>query len=482
MDIYDTRGLHAAVVAFKDAGNFAREHKARSTGVAFDDVVNVLEVFVHGLGGRRLKIECGEHAWTDTETVFLPATVGLFEERDDNFQLYKVMVVHQWAQTWYGTWRMPSMRVLEGYGDPDKVLACFHALETLRLDAQIKNSLPGVYRFIVRFRAATGTEPDTAWQRAAERLSDTAAGVDDTLELLASVIDAPLPPATIYQGAMKPDAVQKVRSARIESDRQMFRLHLLRLEKDLQDANNESDNDVDPETEMDTEEGEHRLPFELRKVESGENPDGFVYEMELDGKPIAPPDNVKGTMASIFQDLGDIPEDYLYAAGDGAYLADDIGERNAEDVWKGTYHEEGAFLYNEWDYERQNYRKNWAVLRELDVNARDDNFVADTLNKYRGLAASLRRTFEALRGEDRLLRKQPYGDNVDIDALVEAWADTTMGMEMSDRLFTKRHKLERDIAVMFMVDMSGSTKGWINDAERESLVLLCESLETLGDR
>ena len=57
-----------------------------------------------------------------------------------------------------------------------------------------------------------------------------------------------------------------------------------------------------------------------------------------------------------------------------------------------------------------------------------------------------------------------------------------MGLEMSDRLFTKKHKLERDIAVMFMVDMSGSTKGWINDAERESLVLLCESLETLGDR
>ena len=35
---------------------------------------------------------------------------------------------------------------------------------------------------------------------------------------------------------------------------------------------------------------------------------------------------------------------------------------------------------------------------------------------------------------------------------------------------------------MFMVDVSGSTKGWINDAERESLVLLCEALEILGDR
>jgi nitric oxide reductase NorD protein len=35
---------------------------------------------------------------------------------------------------------------------------------------------------------------------------------------------------------------------------------------------------------------------------------------------------------------------------------------------------------------------------------------------------------------------------------------------------------------MFMVDMSGSTKGWINDAEREALIMLCEALEVLGDR
>jgi nitric oxide reductase NorD protein len=482
MDIYDTRGLHAAVVAFKDAGNFAREYKARSTGVAFDDVVNVLEAFVHGLSGRRLRIECAEKAWTDTETIYLPAIVGLFEAREDNFQLYKVMVVYQWAQTWFGTWRIPSQPLLDSFENPDKALICFHTLETLRLDAQIKNSLPGVYRFIERFRATSVTEPDAAWRQAAERLSDSVAGVKDSHELLHSVIDAPLPPATIYQGIMKPDVVEQVRSARIEADKNLFRIHLLRLEKELQDASEALEEDAGEQGETDTEEGEHRSPFELRKVESSDNPDGFEYEMLLDGKPIAPPDDVKGTMASIFQDLGEIPEEYLYAAGDGAYLAEDVGERSAEDVWKGTYHEEGAFLYNEWDYERQNYRKNWTVLRELDVNAHEDSFVADTLNKYRGLAGSLRRTFEALRGEDKMLKKQPYGDNVDIDALVEAWADTTMGMEMPDRLFTRKHKLERDIAVMYMVDMSGSTRGWINDAERESLVLLCESLETLGDR
>jgi nitric oxide reductase NorD protein len=476
MDIYDTKGLHPAVAMFRDVEGFAREYKARATGVSFDDVVNVLEMFVHGLNGRRLKIECGEQCYTDTETIFLPATVGRYEKREDNFQLYKAMVVHQWAQTWFATWRFDTQEVLGRYADRDAALKCFHALETLRLDARIRDLLPGVYRYIERFRADSAVEMDADWQAAAERLARDGASVTDTLAWLPRLVDRPLP-AMMYQGTMNPDAVDKVRNTRIEADKQLFRIHLLRLEKELQEAVEEVGEDLAHEPD-----DERRLPFELRTIESDENPDGFAYDMKLDGKPIAPPDNVKGTMASIFQDLGEIPEDYLYAAGDGAYLAEAVGEQSVEDVWKGTYHEEGAFLYNEWDYERQNYRKNWTVLRELEVSPLDGGFVNDTLIKYRGLTAHLRRTFEALRGEDKLLKKQPCGDNVDIDALVEAYADTTMGMEMTDRLFTKMHKLERDIAVMFMVDMSGSTKGWINDAEREALVLLCESLETLGDR
>jgi nitric oxide reductase NorD protein len=479
MDIYDTRGLHPAVAAFRDVESFARDYKARATGIAFDEVVNVLEMFVHGLSGRRLKIECGKETYTDTETLFLPDSVGRYEARADNFQLYKVMVVHQWAQTWYGTWRIDVREALGRYPDFAAALQRFHTLETLRLDARIRTALPGVYRFIEHLHSDSAMPPDAAWQRAAGRLAHVDARVEDSLALLAELADVPPPAPAPYQGVLRPEAVDKVRQARIAADRQAFRLHLLRLEKELKDAEEGAGEAAGVLPEEAT---ERRLPFELRKVASDENPDGFVYEMQLDGKPIAPPDNVTGTMASIFQDLGEIPEDYLYAAGDGAYLAEAVGEQNAADVWKGTYHEEGAFLYNEWDYERQNYRKNWAVLRELEVSPADANFVHDTLLKYRGLTAHLRRTFEALRGEDKLLKKQPYGDNVDIDALVEAWADTSMGMEMTERLFTKMHKLERDIAVMFMVDMSGSTKGWINEAEREALVLLCESLEILGDR
>lgn len=87
-----------------------------------------------------------------------------------------------------------------------------------------------------------------------------------------------------------------------------------------------------------------------------------------------------------------------------------------------------------------------------------------------------------LRGEDRLMKRMKHGDDIDLDAVIAGYADMRAGSELTERLFTRRHKAERNLAVMFMVDMSGSTKGWINEAERESLVLLAEALEILGDR
>jgi nitric oxide reductase NorD protein len=74
------------------------------------------------------------------------------------------------------------------------------------------------------------------------------------------------------------------------------------------------------------------------------------------------------------------------------------------------------------------------------------------------------------------------GDEIDIDAAVDAIADSLSGREPSERLYTRQSRIDRNIAVMLMIDMSGSTKGWVNDAEREALVLLCQALEILGDR
>ena len=203
------------------------------------------------------------------------------------------------------------------------------------------------------------------------------------------------------------------------------------------------------------------------------------FKLEIEGEPIAPPENVAKLMRSIIQDFGEIPAEYLLASGPGAYLS---GETPEADPSAAESHAAGGKLYDEWDFRRRGYRKDWCVLFDQDVPAGDARFVAATRAKYAGQISLLKKRFEALRGEDRLLRRQTEGDDIDFDAAVEAYADHRVGLEPSDRLFAKRRRVDRNIAVMFMVDMSGSTKGWINECEREALVMLCEALEALGDR
>jgi nitric oxide reductase NorD protein len=479
MDVYDQTGLHAGISALKEVESYARQIKERRTGIPLEEVQGVLENFIQGLNGRGLKLEQGGQTYTDTEVLFLPGMANQLTDRERNFQLYKAIAVHQWAQCWYGTWRMSLHKAVSHFAGPEKATRIFHALETVRLEACIQRDLPGIYREMKGLRLELGTPvlPET-WHEAVKQLQDKSATVQDSYDWLPKLYDGPVPEPAPYQGELYPKKVEQVRAARLIRDQGMFRLGLVRI---LDEIDSDISDEQKDQEQLEPANDEDR--FRLNKIPDSEHPDGFTFELTLDGNPVAPPDNIQSVMESIVQDLGEIPDEYLLAAGDGAYRNAPAGEDgDADDVWKGTYHEKGAFIYNEWDFERQHYRKNWAVLRELTVHPQYDEFVQETLQKYGGLVKSLRRVFEALRGEDRVLKKQPYGDDVDIDALVETYADSSIGLEMSERVFTKKYKLERDIAVMFMVDMSGSTKGWINDAEREALVLLAESLETLGDR
>jgi len=476
MDVYDRAGLHPAIKEMQAVDNFIRNNQQRARGMAFEEVAAVLEHFVHGLNGRRLKLEAGgTAAYTDTQNLYLPNMVTRFSLREDNFRLYKAMVCHQWAQTWFGTWRVDLARALQCYADSERALGLFHALETRRLNACLARQLPGAYREMQQLCESLN-EPlvPPGWQAIVTPLEEPQAGVYDTLNQLRAIYaDTGVPARLCYQGRLVPDKVAAVQASRIEREKAEFRSALARLADDrrlrLQDMGLELPS---PETDI-----------SLKQSADPDAPEGVTVELQMDGQPVSPQPDVEALMTSIRQDLGEIPEDYLVPAGDGGYRMQPHAEEDASrDVWKGTYHEQGAHVYNEWDFKRRHYRKNWCILREVEVSKRPAVFVRQTLARHSGLVKDIRRTFEALRGEDRLLKKQAFGDEVDIDALVEAHADTLAGMEMTDRLFTRMHKVERNIAVMFMVDMSGSTKGWINDAERESLVLLCEALEILGDR
>jgi nitric oxide reductase NorD protein len=343
-------------------------------------------------------------------------------------------------------------------------------MELLRLEACLRRSLPGLYRELKQLRQVLG-EPGlpAEWERLRPQLTAPDLHAAEVLALARQRLGRLTPyPAGGLQVGLELEAVRACMQARIEKERARFKVALNSLLEELPGNDRERPSPR----------------FGKRRLEDPSVPEGFRIEILLDDLPAPLPDQVQALQRSILLDLGEIPDDYLQPAGPGEYdpalLRDPT--RDADDVWRGSYHEEGAHLYDEWDFQRRHYRKNWCAVREREITPLYDDFTARTLAKHHGLIKHLRKTFEAMRHENRLLKRQPEGDGVDIDALVEALADAHLGFEMTERLLTRMQRNERNIAVVFMVDMSGSTKGWINDAERESLLLLCEALQSLGDR
>ena len=479
MNEYDKLGLHAALKVIHKVDEFVQYQHDKSVAAILDDKLAILQHFTHGLSGRRLEIQESSTCYTDTEIIYLPNILVQLPSSADNFLLYKSMLAFLWAQTRFGTFQPSLLNFCnDGFNSNQSVkfLELFFCFETLRLEGCIQRSLPGLYRDMLHLKSLMGLQqlPDE-WLGHQANVSQKNSSVSDVIQLTQDCLGkldcfAPFP----YQGELRIDEVEACREKRITREKAELRTALYKMQQEMepQEPQAESDQELDPKR------------FELTQPEEKNNSELLDFELTLEDAPVAPPEGVKAKLRSILLDFGEIPDEYLFAAGPGEYDENELKAEtlNPDDVWQGTYHEEGAFLYDEWDYRRQHYRKKWCAVREKKVNPKHDDFVSKTLSKYSGLIKHLRKVFEAMRDEDRLLKRQAHGDGIDIDALVEALADTRDGSEMSERLYTRMHRTERNIAVIFMVDMSGSTKGWINDAERECLILMSEALERLGDR
>ncbi|HHH45841.1 MAG TPA: VWA domain-containing protein [Thiotrichales bacterium] len=452
LDLYDEGGTLAAITAMKEAAASTDLLQMRPGAVELSEVSRVLEGILHGLEGRRLRIEAGEPPWTDTDTVYLPPVLARGQGREANFRLYKAMAVHLWAQVRYGTWSVGMWEQVAGLTGESAELTALARLEAERLQACIARDLPGLGR---ELRGLTGAARlPRGW---AERLADPAADVTDSIALAREAARRglelePLP----FQGVLRPERVRQVHERRIGREKVLLRKWLRHL--------------LDQE-------GKETGAFRVEPRVDDERCQVGQMELLLDGRPVAPPPELRTLMDSVVLDLGSIPPEYLVPAGPGAWSPQEAAVR-PDTAAAG----DAPFVYDEWDYQRQRYRKDWCRVCEPPVPPRDDGFVEETLRAYRPLLHRLHHGFEALRDAQRRLRRQAQGDDVDLDALVDAWVDLYLGHEMSDRLFVRSHKRERDVAVLFMVDVSGSTDGWVNRVERESLVLLCEALERLGDR
>jgi nitric oxide reductase NorD protein len=202
-----------------------------------------------------------------------------------------------------------------------------------------------------------------------------------------------------------------------------------------------------------------------------------------------------------------------------AELADQFGELSAE---------RHTVLYDEWDYQINDYRKDWCRLTETVLDEDDTAFVEATRQKHADLLSRIIRQFQMLKPEMfKKVKRLVDGEEIDLDSAIEAIVDRHAGNVLSDRVYMRRNKRDRSVAALFLLDMSASTddevkepesatpppaspapvaspynfSGFIRedyyaplpsaatdkpqrriiDVEKETLVLMAEGLQTLGD-
>jgi nitric oxide reductase NorD protein len=398
----------------------------------------------------------------------------------------------------------------------------FHLAETARATAFLWQRLPGLMResaplcqrmahTLPRNSSLAGLQaallnhhpestPPTRCVRTGEPAMDRFRSLfrgkksDDSLRFVADFYDSlvaeqkdePLP--LFFQGVLRPTEAHAVRLQRREETRHRFVEALAAL---IQTTKRKNDRETDggPEQQaaiLPDSDGQAQLilPGAAGKEKIPPEPaqDQTSNFITLDDQRLQLPEELRKTAREILADLGHLPSHYIASATGLSGKAAARGSSPSPESGEGEEPRAGGVtIYDEWDYRRMDFRKNWCFLSHKEITAVKGTFVGDTLKKYRNHLVRLRQQFEMMRSQERFVRRQKDGNDIDLDALTESLADLRAGLAPAEGLYIRLARDERSIAALFLVDMSSSTEGWVNAAIKESLILLCEALETLGD-
>lgn len=537
LDQYEKLGLRAAQRYMADVeSNFLCPLRGES-GVSFKRIYGRMLPYLRGLSGMPLELVATDDAvYTDTATIFVPDEITLFSDDADNLFLYKLIVTYQWAFIACSSYLVCGdvadengpredgsadslwlQRFLDSFPDSRLAGDLYHLLETIRVTTFLEKELPGLMRQkdslpwgsqpgkivsamtlgplqYLHYSMFAGDCPpgDTSFfakllQHARDHRAHALSAMDSVrltrilYNMIAEEGGAYLPvDPLLYQGVMRLDAVRHARDQRLEKNRELFVDALATLLLKQGEEKNKS-----PGREPDTA-GQGTIPDKdgVAVVVEGRQQAGLVDAdstvlITIDNAQVDLDDELRHLASAIVRDLGYLPGQYVSSAAGRAGTG--YGAFATADTVKGP-ELNAPIIYDEWDYRRSDFRKKWCNLLEKEIPLVRSLFYPLTREKYYGQILRLRYQFEMMRTSERFVRRQKDGDDIDLDSLIESVADSRAGLAPSDRLFVRLKRDERDIAVLFLVDMSNSTQGWVNEAIKESLVLLCEALQVVGDR
>jgi hypothetical protein len=519
--------------------------EAAMSGVPLRHVARRVKLFVQGLCGTDVTIAAlpdSPAASTaratmsvDGRTISLPAVLRRYPTAEANERLYLVMAAHEAGHVEFGTYRLKLesladlvQLVRQRYGRstqamPDTLKALFQlyphprlaqdmwtVLEDARIEFLLQAEYPGLRRELAQLAAEAVTPRDPAHGLTVKELI-----VDCLLRLsTGESADSAVPHAvkeevsvlwTLCRPLFQTTATAE-QTVRLVHDLYVRMEELLAPRAEMIEADRSDDESKElgaGPTASEQMSDRYRpvtnwayrgamnpefIAWDLDRTEHADGP-----EMELDrmagqhGASSEGSEAGQGTERSRQESMG---RDVL-AAGQSLSLVEELLSLEVEPqpMPESTAHDARAVRYPEWDHTIQDYRVNWCLVDERSAEAGSAESVDAILATHRSAITSLRRIFENLRlPAFRRVAGQADGDDLDIDAVVRRAAELRAGSEGDDRMYVRREKRQRDVAVAFLVDVSGSTSRRLDsgrrviDVEKESLVLLCEALEAVGDQ
>lgn len=504
-------------------------------------VQTILRFYIEGLTDRQIEIAPlaavpQESRINNGKTIYLPASVSEFGDDDLDFRLYKVLAAHAAGQIEFGTNEKDSDALKAAYAnlatlyaatveetdafslagyieDVQKGETALAPAEQARLDATSEKVLPADSDY----RAVLEVFPDVLLARKIfttlengridRRLRHVYKGLRRDLDLMQELIKKSRPPVfdlpvnqipfeLLFQitlcGGATDDARKFFAQIVIELESVVFDYLSLanssvadtlmatnRVYSLFQSINPEQK----PQPEQSTATDDNQ-DFD----ESSENAFDAAEKKEQENKA-----DKLSDARDLFNAWNDLAEDFEPEELSGAetWASNDVPEQPLETG-------ETAFIYDEWDRELNDYRMGWSrVVEKPSRRASSGNFVELTRERFKGVISSIRRQFQLMKPENLTrTHNEIDGEDYDLNALVDYVIDRRSDGMPNDRLYTKKLRKQRDVAVSFLLDQSSSTARTIArnplqpythpgrriiEIEKEGLVLMSEALEAVGD-
>jgi len=456
--------------------------KSATSAAELEKVGEVLRLYAKALTGHEIRLipRGGSSArgagWVmpahdgRAVSLMLPAKIDRFPSQRENFDWYKVILTHQAGHAEFGTFQFAFDRASRLFRDwrpalaeknsggrvaadnrqalrelfPDPLLGMtiFECVEDARVDGKVLARYPGIepaYRQVAQqvlsqrprlhalplrealleglVQASFGGTP------LGEAPEGIHAALESALKYLSRLSD---PIATVEDSAEA-----SLRIYRIAAQLPNTAVDDDECGHDHEHQHRPADDDSTPDRLEESSKDPEEIPFK--------RPPEVEFRLQME-EPLLDRKEQESDSETRFSD------EIIEVEGDGPLQRD----------------EPFCYLYPEWDFRASGFRDRWCRVRERVMEEGTSDFYTETLNEYRWLVSQVRARFEHFLPElFRKVTRRYDGEDVDLDQLVDLVVDLQAGVTPSEKIYWRRERTQRDVAVALLLDMSATTNEYV---------------------